>query len=159
MPPKHSGGSSKFPGGHKVIHRTAQTAFVRVVTPRDGCQVPWFYIFVSVHQSARKRQEATVQASWLYESSQKMIYHMAKAKHFCWNMHQDKTNFLVGVGNQSEHRICFILPPAITFSTEIQLCPSSMWTSLHRLSCASFFSMCMSTLNDPQTSSLPPPVK
>ena len=28
------GGSSKFPGGHKVIHRTAQTAFVRVVTPR-----------------------------------------------------------------------------------------------------------------------------
>ena len=34
MPPKNSGGSSKFPGGHKVIHRTAQTAFVRVVTPR-----------------------------------------------------------------------------------------------------------------------------
>ena len=34
MLPKNSGGSSKFPGGHKVIHRTAQTAFVRVVTPR-----------------------------------------------------------------------------------------------------------------------------
>ena len=34
MPPKNSGGSSKFPGGHKVIHRTAQTASVRVVTPR-----------------------------------------------------------------------------------------------------------------------------
>ena len=35
MPPKNSGGSTKFPGGHKVIHRTAQTAFVRVVTPRN----------------------------------------------------------------------------------------------------------------------------
>ena len=35
MPPKNSGGSTKFPGGHKVIHRTAQTAFVRVVTPRS----------------------------------------------------------------------------------------------------------------------------
>ena len=34
MPPKNSGGSTKFPGEHKVIHRTAQTAFVRVVTPR-----------------------------------------------------------------------------------------------------------------------------
>ena len=34
MPPKNSGGSSKFPGGHKVIHRTPQTASVRVVTPR-----------------------------------------------------------------------------------------------------------------------------
>ena len=34
MPPKNSGGSTKFPGGHKVIHRTAQTAFVRVVIPR-----------------------------------------------------------------------------------------------------------------------------
>ena len=34
MPPKNSGGSTKFPGGRKVIHRTAQTAFVRVVTPR-----------------------------------------------------------------------------------------------------------------------------
>ena len=34
MLPKNSGGSSKFPGGHKVIHRTAQTAFVRVFTPR-----------------------------------------------------------------------------------------------------------------------------
>ena len=34
MPPKNSGGSTKFPGGHKVIRRTAQTAFVRVVTPR-----------------------------------------------------------------------------------------------------------------------------
>ena len=31
---KNSGGSTKFLGGHKVIHRTAQTAFVRVVTPR-----------------------------------------------------------------------------------------------------------------------------
>ena len=39
MPPKNSGGSTKFPGGHKVIHRTAQTAFVRVVTPRNR-QVP-----------------------------------------------------------------------------------------------------------------------
>ena len=37
MPPKNSGGSTKFPGGHKVIHRTAQTAFVRVVTPRRIC--------------------------------------------------------------------------------------------------------------------------
>ena len=37
MPPKNSGGSTKFPGGHKVIHRTAQTAFVRVVTPRRSC--------------------------------------------------------------------------------------------------------------------------
>ena len=36
MPPKNSGGSAKFPGGHKVIHRTAQTAFVRVVTPRQA---------------------------------------------------------------------------------------------------------------------------
>ena len=35
MPTKNSGGSTKFPGGHKVIHRTAETAFVRVVTPRD----------------------------------------------------------------------------------------------------------------------------
>ena len=35
MPPKNSGGSTKFPGGHKVINRTAQTAFVRVVIPRD----------------------------------------------------------------------------------------------------------------------------
>ena len=35
MPPKNSGGSTKFPGGHKVIHRTPQTAFVRVVTPRE----------------------------------------------------------------------------------------------------------------------------
>ena len=35
MPPKNSGGWTKFPGGHKVIHRTAQTAFVRVVTPRQ----------------------------------------------------------------------------------------------------------------------------
>ena len=34
MPPKNSEGSTKFPGGHKVIHRTAQTAFVGVVTPR-----------------------------------------------------------------------------------------------------------------------------
>ena len=33
MPPKNSGGSSKFPGGQKVIHRTTQTAFVRVVPP------------------------------------------------------------------------------------------------------------------------------
>ena len=34
MSPKNSGGSTKFQGGHKVIRRTAQTAFVRVVTPR-----------------------------------------------------------------------------------------------------------------------------
>ena len=34
MLPKNSGGSSKFPGGRQVIHRIAQTAFVRVVTPR-----------------------------------------------------------------------------------------------------------------------------
>ena len=33
MPPKNWEGSSKFLGGHKVFHRTAQTAFVRVVTP------------------------------------------------------------------------------------------------------------------------------
>ena len=33
MPPKNSGGLTKFSGGHKVIHRTAQTAFARVVTP------------------------------------------------------------------------------------------------------------------------------
>ena len=37
MQPKNSGGSTKFPGGHKVIHKTAQTAFVRVVTPRKKC--------------------------------------------------------------------------------------------------------------------------
>ena len=36
MPPKNSGGSFKFPGGHKVFHTPAQTAFVRVVTPRHG---------------------------------------------------------------------------------------------------------------------------
>ena len=36
MPPENSGGSMKFLGGHKVIHRTAQTAFVRVVTPRKN---------------------------------------------------------------------------------------------------------------------------
>ena len=35
MPPKNSGGSTKFPGGHEVIHRTAQTTFIRVVTPRS----------------------------------------------------------------------------------------------------------------------------
>ena len=39
MPPKNSGGSTKFLGGHKVIHRTAQTVFVRVVTPRDYYKV------------------------------------------------------------------------------------------------------------------------
>ena len=33
---KNSGGSSKSPGGHKVIHTTAQTAFVRVISPRPG---------------------------------------------------------------------------------------------------------------------------
>ena len=38
MPPKNSGGSTKFPGGRKVINRTAQTAFVRVVTPRNTPQ-------------------------------------------------------------------------------------------------------------------------
>ena len=43
MPPKNSGGSSKFPGGHKVIHRTAQTASVRVVTPR-------IYVYKLYHQ-------------------------------------------------------------------------------------------------------------
>ena len=36
MLPKNSGGSSKFPGGQQVIHRIAQTAFVRVVTPRSS---------------------------------------------------------------------------------------------------------------------------
>ena len=40
MPPKNSGGSSKFAGGHKVFHRTAQTAFVRVVTPRLAVHGP-----------------------------------------------------------------------------------------------------------------------
>ena len=40
MPPKNSGGSTKFPGGHKVIHRTAQTAVVRVVTPRKKGKGP-----------------------------------------------------------------------------------------------------------------------
>ena len=40
MPPKNSGGLTKFPGGHKVIHRTAQTAFVRVVTPRSFASIP-----------------------------------------------------------------------------------------------------------------------
>ena len=39
MSPKNSGGSTKFPGGHKVIHMTAQTAFVRVVTPRNKVAV------------------------------------------------------------------------------------------------------------------------
>ena len=42
MPSKNSGGSTKFPGGHNVIHRTAQTAFVRVVSPRFYCKfVTW----------------------------------------------------------------------------------------------------------------------
>ena len=41
MPPKNSGGSTKFPGGHKVIHKTAQTAFVRVVTPREVQSNGW----------------------------------------------------------------------------------------------------------------------
>ena len=41
MPSKNSGGSTKFPGGRKVINGTAQTAFVRVVTPRKrGLLVP-----------------------------------------------------------------------------------------------------------------------
>ena len=35
-PPKNSGGSAKFPGGLKVIHRIALTTFVRVVTPRGS---------------------------------------------------------------------------------------------------------------------------
>ena len=39
MPPKNSGGSTKFPGGHKVIHRTAQTAFVRACEER-GKETP-----------------------------------------------------------------------------------------------------------------------
>ena len=43
LAPKKWGGSSKFPGGHKVFHRTAQTAFVRVVIPRhftlESCSV------------------------------------------------------------------------------------------------------------------------
>ena len=33
MPPKNSGGSTKFPGARKVIHRTAQTAFVELSPP------------------------------------------------------------------------------------------------------------------------------
>ena len=47
MPPKNSERSSKFPEGHKVIHRTAQRAFFRVVTPRTFhpfCRV-WKGIF------------------------------------------------------------------------------------------------------------------
>ena len=39
---ENSGGSSKFPGGYKVIHRSAQTAFVRAVTPR----------YIRLHNSA-----------------------------------------------------------------------------------------------------------
>ena len=43
LAPKKWGGSSKFPGGHKVFHRTAQTAFVRVVTPRNkGGNITFF---------------------------------------------------------------------------------------------------------------------
>ena len=30
---KNSGGSSNYPEGLKIIHRPAQTAFIRVVTP------------------------------------------------------------------------------------------------------------------------------
>ena len=45
-----------------------------------------------------------------------MIYHMAKRKHFCWNMRQDRTNFPVGVAYQNTGFASF-LPPAITFST------------------------------------------
>ena len=47
MPPKNSERSSKFREGHKVIHRTAQRAFFRVVTPRTFhpfCRV-WKGIF------------------------------------------------------------------------------------------------------------------
>ena len=47
MPPKNSERSSKFPEGLKVIHRTAQRAFFRVVTPRTFhpfCRV-WKGIF------------------------------------------------------------------------------------------------------------------
>ena len=57
MPPKNSGGSTKFPGGHKVIHRTAQTAFVRVVTPRR-------------YQSPKSRNHVTV-PTWVGHSFQK----------------------------------------------------------------------------------------
>ena len=45
MPPKKSGGSTKFPGGHEVIHRAAQTAFVRVVTPRFELYSRWVPLF------------------------------------------------------------------------------------------------------------------
>ena len=38
MLPNNSAGSSKFPGGQQVMYRTAQTAFVRVVTPRKPSQ-------------------------------------------------------------------------------------------------------------------------
>ena len=51
MPPKNSGGSPKFPGEHKVIHRTAQKAFVRVVTPRkfrSRRSHQWDYVAVTV---------------------------------------------------------------------------------------------------------------
>ena len=33
MPPKNSGGSTKFPRGRKVIHRTAQTALLELSPP------------------------------------------------------------------------------------------------------------------------------
>ena len=55
MPPKNSGGSTKFPGGHEVIHRTAQTAFVRVVTP---------VMLSSVGIRQRLAKEAFEQAFW-----------------------------------------------------------------------------------------------
>ena len=54
MPPKNSGGWTKFPGGHKVIHRTDQTAFVRVVTPRltiPMCR-PYFACIFAVNRMA-----------------------------------------------------------------------------------------------------------
>ena len=61
MPPKNSGGSTKFPGGHKVIHRAAQTAFVRVVTPRGKRQISNFvasenYSYTLVNQLGQEAQ-------------------------------------------------------------------------------------------------------
>ena len=53
MRPKNSGGSTKFPGGHKLIHRTAQTAFVRVVTPRSLAAVVTVRLFEPAYLHGR----------------------------------------------------------------------------------------------------------
>ena len=68
MPPKNPGGSTKFPGGHKVIHRTAQTAFVRVVTPRVFLVLPCFLSDILIGAGARE-----VAAQGLHELKHELV--------------------------------------------------------------------------------------